>query len=451
MTNTRPSIELTGSTTQWNTTFTSAGPQIGLGADGSSILVHNGAKLSGVGQAIVGLTGAKNGSLTVDGVGSSLEIGNYIAAGHTGGTTPADNNKVQVLNGATAKAANIFMAITEGAPNNMILVSGANSTLDLVGTSAENDGRESRIGWAAPTNVLRIEEGGAITGTNTFLIGRDATSNSGNELVIDNGSLTGSGIEVRRGTLSVTEGTVDLTEWYDENDEVYKGGGILVPLASGAGSVSFGSGEIASVNANVTNGSPFTIGDGGASSATYFMKKDHAGSGAVHTFADGLMLASNGVLAGNGSIVGNVSGAAGASVDVGASAGLIDVTGDWDNSGMSLSLEIGDLLASTAPGIGFGQLAVSGAFTHGGSVAIDVSGLVNPAVAQQLKVIGWGSETGANSSTAVSFVGGSPLAYSFEADGLYVSVVPEPATLALCAMCLTSLGAATRRRLGAKR
>lgn len=449
VTNTRPSIELTGSTTHWHTTFTSAGPQVGLGATGSSILVHNGAKLSGVGQAIVGLTGAKDGSLTVDGVGSSLELGNYIAAGHTGGATPADNNKVEVLNGATAKAANIYMAITTGAPNNLIRVSGEGSTLNLVGTSATDDGRESRVGWAAPTNVLRIEDGGAVTGTNTFLIGRDATSNAGNQLIIDDGSLTGTGIEVRRGSLSVTNGTVDLTQWYDENEMLYKGGGINVPLASGAGSVAFNSGTIHSVNANfalVESGPAFTIGDGGAVPATYIMRKDHAGNNGIHTFANGLELAANGILAGSGDIVGNVSGAAGSSVEVGASPGLMNVTGDWDNTNMSLYLEIDNLLASSVPGVGFDQLNVSGAFTHGGSVTIDVAEFVYPLSGPTIKLIGWGSEVGSTASTSVSFIGGPALGYSFESDGLYVTVVPEPAALALLGIGLALVGSTTRRR-----
>jgi hypothetical protein len=303
---------------------------------------------------------------------------------------------------------------------------------------------------AGATNELLIENGGGITGTNTFLIGRDAAS-TGNKFTIDGGSLTGTGIEVRRGLLSVTNGTVELSEWFDEANETYKGGGIVVPLASGAGSVAFNSGMINSVNASVTNGSAFTVGDGGSTTATYFMKKDQAGNAGTHTFGNGLVLASNGVLAGSGNIVGNISGASGSSVAVGASPGLMNVTGDWDNTNMSLYLEIEDLLASTTPGVGFDQIDVSGAFTHGGAVTIDVSEFVSPLNAAQLKVVGWGSEVGAASLTAVSFIGGPALTYSFQADGLYVSVVPEPAALLLGMLGFVLVGSATRNRIGAKR
>lgn len=452
-TNNGPLLELSGSTAQWHTVFTSGGAQIGLGGDGSSVLIYNGAKFTGGGQAIIGLVGSRDGSLTVSGAGSTLDFANYVGVGHSANATSgrtAMNNKFEVLDGGYAEAGMIYMAITVGSTDNLARVSGPGSILNLIGTTATDDGRESRIGMVGANNELRIENGGTITGTNTFLIGRETTS-TGSMLVIDNGSLTGTGIEVRRGSLSVTNGRVDLTEWFDESDETYKGGGVVVPLASGAGSVAFNSGTINSVNASVTNGSALTVGDGGAAAAIYFMQTDHAGNAGTHTFGNGLALASNGVLAGSGNIVGNVSGAAGSSVEVGASPGLMNVTGDWDNTNMSLYLEIDDLLASTIPGVGFDQIAVSGTFTHGGTVTIDVSELVTPLSAQQLRLIGWGSEIGLSGGTTVSFVGGPSLAYSFQADGLYVSIVPEPAALLLGMLAFMLAGSTSRNRFGAKR
>ena len=126
--------------------------------------------------------------------------------------------------------------------------------------------------------------------------------------------------------------------------------------------------------------------------------------------------------------MGNVSGSAGAKVQVGASPGLINVTGDWNNTGIGISLELDNLGTSIVPGVQFDQLNVSGQFTHGGTVTIDRSELVGPSTTQQLKLIGWGTEAGLSTSTVVSFLGGSPLVYNFQADGLYVTVQASAGT-----------------------
>src|SRR4029079_10020472 len=57
-----------------------------------------------------------------------------------------------------------------------------------------------------------------------------------------------------------------------------------------------------------------------------------------------------------------------------------------------------------------------------GSLTIDRSQLVGAATNQQLKLVGWGSQLGLSSSTAVSFTGGIPLSFSFCSDGFYVTV-----------------------------
>ena len=63
-------------------------------------------------------------------------------------------------------------------------------------------------------------------------------------------------------------------------------------------------------------------------------------------------------------------------MQVGASPGVINVTGDWNNTGMGISLEVDNLSLSVVPGDQFDQLDVTGLFTHGGSVTIDRSQLV---------------------------------------------------------------------------
>ncbi|MEX0612104.1 MAG: hypothetical protein WD229_08280, partial [Pirellulales bacterium] len=99
--------------------------------------------------------------------------------------------------------------------------------------------------------------------------------------------------------------------------------------------------------------------------------------------------------------------------------------GDWDNVNIVLILEINDLATTLLPGLGYDQIDFPGAFTHGGSVVIDVSEF-NAGPISELKLVGWTSQVGNPSSTAVSFVGGAAMPYEFRADGLYANV---PGTL----------------------
>ncbi|MEX2310345.1 MAG: hypothetical protein WD738_22445 [Pirellulales bacterium] len=416
-----PSFELTGSNTHLHTTRGSGGYQIGLQSDGATMLVHNGASMTADGQVIIGLVGSSNSKLTIDGVGSELVAGNYLGVGHTGDTFTGDatGNRAEIINGASATASHVFMAITPGAPDNTLLVSGAGTTLALTGVGG-NDGTTTAIGRQGSNNLFQIDSGAAVGGNNRIVLGLETTSTN-NQIVINDGSLAGTSLEINRGNVTVTNGTIDLIQYFNETMMIYEGGGIVA--TNGASSTfTFNSGTVRSVNANINNGSAFTVGDGGGTSATYHMRRDIAGNRGTHTFAGGLSLASNGILSGDGDIVGNVSGAAGAQAIVGASPGVINVTGAWDNTGINIALELDDLSASLVPGEAFDQLNITGAFTHGGSVTIDVSELVGPGSEEQLKLIGWGSQAGMSSSTSVAFVGGSPLTHSFLADGLYLTV-----------------------------
>ena len=123
-----------------------------------------------------------------------------------------------------------------------------------------------------------------------------------------------------------------------------------------------------------------------------------------------------------------------------AGSGAWNVAGNWDNTGVSDTLEVGNLATLPfSPGFGFDQLNVSSAFTHGGAVKIDVSSYVaGSGYVADLKLLGWGSEVGSSASTIVSFVGGPALPYQFRTDGLYLTnvsysipPVPEPASLAI--------------------
>ena len=507
-----PLFEVTGSGTRFHTTRGSGGYNIGLQGSGTTMLVHNGATMSADGQTIIGLVGSSDNTLTIDGEGTEFIGGNYLGIGHTGSEfgPNATDNRAEFLNGATGSASNVYMAITAGAPDNTLLVSGEGTTLSLVGVNG-NDGAATYIGWRASNNVLTIEDGAVVDGTNYFVLGVEATS-SGNQVVIDNGSLAGTGLEIIDGNVNVTNGAVDLFQYFNAGDEVFVGGGIIAENGA-ASTFTFNSGTVSSVNASINNGSAFVVGDGGSDAATYHMKlgtgaapagdynqnglvdaadytvwrdtlnqtgedlaadgddsgtvdqgdynvwKGNFGQGGAgvrgtHTFANGLSLSSNGVLSGEGDIVGNVSGSAGGQIDVGTGPGMINVTGDWDNTGLDIMLELDDLSASLTPGEEHDLLDITGVFQHGGNVTIDVSEYVAP-TPQLLKLIGWGGVLGGSGDTQVSFVGGGSLDVQFQSDGLYVmlddlavsgqAVVPEPSSAVLVA-CLAFAALLVRRR-----
>ncbi|MEZ6191049.1 MAG: hypothetical protein R3C45_07120 [Phycisphaerales bacterium] len=388
------------------------------GGDNSSLTISNGATVESSTTTIIGLQGANNGQLIVTDPGTSFSTNSLQLGDNTTPLGPQTNNNASFLNGATATVNRFIVGVTAPSPNNTLTVSGPGTvvTLDLAG-------RDSDIGRSSTGNSLIINNGGRIDGGAQFVVGREASSTGNLVSVTGGGQLIGTSIEVLRGNLLVDGGSVEFTELFD-NDPLVNAfvSGELLAKESGDSQVEFKSGSIVTVAATVTNGSPFSIGDGVGSAATYQMKPSQNGGNGTHTFTDGLFLNSNAVLSGSGDIVANVSAAAGASVDIGTSPGLITVTGNWDNTGVTITAGLDDLSASQDPGVDFDQLDITGAFTHGGGVVIDVSDLVLPGTATSIKVLGWTSQVGSSATTSVSFTGGGALAYSFLANGLFVDI-----------------------------
>lgn len=440
-------VTVSGASTVFNSL---GGVFIGTGGANPTLTVKQGAKFNAGGGLLgVGLQQTNNGLLTVTDPGSSAVTTGALQVGSNNdpGNANMTNNQAKILNGGSVSARVMQIGILVGVNQNATTVSGTNSKLTLTG-----EGSEAPIGWRSVGNSLTVDNGGLIDAGNRFTMGIEATSTGNSATIASGGRINATGFETRRGTLNITDGSIYLRQYLDRkdindpNDDVYVGGSFVSNVGAN-GFVNFNSGTVQAISAAFNK--TFTVGNGGANSATYRMVKGTLGLNGLHDFtAGGLVLASNGILEGNGDIAGNVSGAAGSSVNIGASPGLMNVTGNWDNTNMSLYLEIDNLLASSVAGVGFDQLNVSSAFTHGGAVTIDVSQFVYPLSGPSIKLIGWGSEVGSTSSTNVSFVGGPALGYSFQSDGLYVTVVPEPATIVL-AVSLLGLGFIQRRRVDA--
>jgi hypothetical protein len=430
---------------------------VGVGGQNATLTVKEGATFTYAGASsglvAVGLQGTSNGLLTVTDPGSSLTTLGALQVGSNNDVGKPDmlNNQVKVLNGATVTARMAQVGILTTGKQNTVTVSGVGSKLNLTGIGAE-----APIGWRSINNSLVVDNGGLVDGGNRFVMGIESTSTGNSATIASGGRVNGTGFETRRGTLNVTDGSIYLKQYLDIKDPIDPlddewVGGSFVSNVGVNGFVNFNSGTVEAVSANFNKA--FNVGDGVGSSATYRMAKGQLGVLGTHAFTGGLVLSSNAILEGSGNIEGNVSGSAGAQVDVGTSAGLIRAANDWTNTGLSLAMEVGNLATHPAVGgNGYDEIRVAGAFTHGGSVAIDVSGFVpGSGLVKDLKLIGWGSEIGSTAATAVSFVGGSALPYEFRSDGLYLTnvaytFVPEPSSMLLLAT-VVGFGFVQRRRV----
>ena len=426
-------LELIGADTNWLANGGSGGTAaIRIGSNGglnSKLLINGGARLEGTTQTIIGLQGASNGLFEVSGVGSefynaqSISLGDNIAADKP----EQSNNQLRVVNGGYISTRELIIGTTLRSPNNTVTVSGPGSRLNVRGGQQANPqtegGQRHDVGRASSNNRLIVENGATVDGNAIFLLGRETTSLN-NLLSLTDASFTGWGIEIRQGKLLIERSSLNIDRKLDALITKWLGGSLFAQTPQAE--IDFRSGTLSTVNATVANGSVFTIGDGSEPSAKYVMKTNpQTNANDVHSFAGGLALASNGILAGNGNVTGNVSGSAGSKVDVGASAGIINVTGNWNNSGIGIAMELDNIAASNVAGVQFDQLNVTGSFTHGGTVAIDLAQLAALASPTQLKLLGWGSQIGASSATAVTFLNGAALPYAFQADGLYVTVQPS--------------------------
>jgi hypothetical protein len=433
----------------------SGGIFVGVGGDNATLTIQQGAKYSFAGTSnglvAVGLQRTNNGVLTVTDPGSSLTTLGALQVGSNNdpGNPDMFNNQAKVLNGGSLTARMVQIGILATGKQNTVMVSGPDSKLNLTGIGAE-----APIGWRSINNSLVVDNGGLIDGGNKFVMGIESTSTGNSTTVSTNGRINGTGFETRRGTLTVSGGSIYLKQYLDTKgtadplDDEYVGGSFVSNVGAN-GFVNFNSGTVEAVNADFNKA--FNVGDGGGISATYRMAKGQLGGLGTHSFTGGLNLNSNAILEGSGNISGNVSGSAGAQVNVGTSPGLINALNDWNNTGLGVDLEVGNFNSIPAlPGVGFDQLAVTGAFTHGGALSIDVSNYINGSgPLMDLKLVGWGSEVGSSASTAVSFIGGPAMTYEFRSDGFYltnVAVIPEPASIALWATVL-GLGFAQRRRV----
>ena len=107
----------------------------------------------------------------------------------------------------------------------------------------------------------------------------NGAASTGNKLIVNGGSLVGTSIEAIRGDVTITNSSVELNDFFNLMPDNAFIRGELAATGIGTSSIAFNSGTLKAVRANINNGALFTVGDGGATPATYVMKK--TGSGAT--------------------------------------------------------------------------------------------------------------------------------------------------------------------------
>jgi T5SS/PEP-CTERM-associated repeat protein len=256
---------------------------VGSQAPNARLVITNGGRLSVSGFSLLGETdAAANASALVAGAGSSWSIAGLLAVGFDG-----SGGSLVVSNGARLHSSSAVIGLGPfgGGHHNAALVTGASSVW--------TNQNELHIGGTGSTNRLIISAGGTVQ-AREVVVGADAAS-TGNSLLVSNGTLTvthpgGSGIlDIRGGHLSVSGGVVTADR---------------LRLAEPTGALMFNAGALNVGSASVGNGSPFVVGANGAAPAT--LRLTGAATN-LHSFASGLVIASNGTLAGSGTIAGDVT------------------------------------------------------------------------------------------------------------------------------------------------
>ncbi len=186
------------------------------GGDGT-IDVRNGGKLiidgsngSGPNDFLnIGVNGGR-GSVTVSGIGSSIDVSGFGAIIQAGRSGAGASGSFSVLAGATASS--LYFNVGRELASGTVLISGAGSTLDLVGVgSAGNGGAGMLVGSTGGSGQVTVSNGGRIFIGDGGGDGRQQSNSQGMTLGRENGSngtliVTGAGSVVQMNSTSLAPG-----------------------------------------------------------------------------------------------------------------------------------------------------------------------------------------------------------------------------------------------------
>jgi T5SS/PEP-CTERM-associated repeat protein len=374
---------VTGSGSLWSNAFSLS---IGNGSSGNQLLVSEGGTVRNDYGSIAGTSNL----VTVTGTGSLWINGNDCSIGDLG-----VGNQLVVSNAGTVVGMAVsVIGSSSGARSNMVSVVGSGSLWHTGGVRLGADGSENRLLISGGGTVQDVfgEIGYAGLSTNNEAVVAGAGSSwlhsgglwvgelgSGNRLVISNGGTvlssyfaylgydpasTNNRVTIDGATLCVTNDTGTATLDIRGGTNQFNSGLIDVDqlvMTAPHGAFEFNGGVLNTRSAAVTNGAPFTVGNG-TSPATYLMSGDTA---STHSFAAGLVISGNAILAGNGTISGPFTVTSGGTLSPGASVGRIIFNNSPTLRGQ-LMLEVGKSGATPTND----QVQVLGALAYGGSLTV---------------------------------------------------------------------------------
>lgn len=306
--------------------------------NGGQVSVSNGGLLSSATYIDIGVDAATTGTLTVDGIGSSVAAVNTISSywGELGGTA-----LITFSNGATGTFLDVNMAssVTRPTAATLNVQTGAKVSLRDLALASENT-----PGASATININGTGSRVSQTVESNLIVGNGSTSPANINI----------GTSASGGTL--TTGTGFFT--------IKKTGTVTVGGSSTTGSL------IANTNVVI---------DGG-------LLQVSAGSGVLLASGNTMTLSNAGTLKGSGNVFGNVVN--GGVVAPGLSPGTLPINGNYiQNSTGVLQIELSSIAS-------FDRLLVNGAASLSGTLAVSLIDGFVPAAGNTFDILDWGTRNG---------------------------------------------------------
>jgi len=293
---TNDSAVVSGSGSLW---YNNGNLYVGYSGARSQLVITNGGVVYNSPSGYLGYNiNSPSNTVLVTGTGSVWSNRSGLYVGYFGAS-----NQLTVADNGSVVATNAYVGFNASSVTNKLTVSGgglyvtngsSNAVLDVRRGTLTLDSGTVTVDRLILTNgassVITFSGGVLITKSTTVSNGVPFTvgnSTSAATLILLGGTHSfANGLDVLRGTLTLNSGTVTVDR---------------LTLTNGASSViAFSGGALITRSTTVSNGVPFTVGNG-TNAATLNLL------GGTHSFANGLVITNNAVLAGTGTINSNVT------------------------------------------------------------------------------------------------------------------------------------------------